>query len=338
MYKRLLSEDFMKKLITFILTFVIICLPLSACKKDKDNKNIIELNEVTHSVFYAPLYVAMEEGYFADEGIEISLTNGGGADKVMTAVVSKNAHIGLMGPETVVYVHNQGKADAPKVFAQLTQKDGAFLVSRTNEQNFTFENLRNKDILAGREGGMPAMSFEYALYEQGMLRNRDYTFNFGVQFNLMTAAFEGGTSDYVTMFEPGASVFEKAGKGYVVASMGEFSGEIPYTSFIALDSYLDENEDTVKGFLRALKKGLDFILSHTDTEVANSLKGQFSTDSIENLATSIANYRAIDAWKTDLKPTEQLFDRMQDIMIFAGELNQKVAYNKLVNLKYVDSI
>ena len=327
----------MKKLIAFILALVIICLPLTACKKDK-GKNIIELNEVTHSVFYAPLYVAIEEGYFAEENIEISLTNGGGADKVMTAVVSKNADIGLMGPETVVYVHNQGKADAPKVFSQLTQKDGAFLVSRTNEQNFTFENLRNKDILAGREGGMPAMSFEYALYEQGMIRNRDYTFNFGVQFNLMTAAFEGGTSDYVTMFEPGASVFEKAGKGYVVASMGEFSGEIPYTSFIALDSYLDANQDTVKGFLRALKKGMDFILTHSNAEVATSIKGQFSTDSIENLTTSIANYRAIDAWKTDLKPTEKLFDRMQDIMIFAGELEQKVAYNKLVNLNYVNAI
>ena len=327
----------MKKLIAFMLSLIIICLPLSACKKE-ESKNVIELNEVTHSVFYAPLYVAIEEGYFAEENIEISLTNGGGADKVMTAVVSKNADIGLMGPETVVYVHNQGKTDAPKVFAQLTKKDGAFLVSRSNESNFTFENLRNKDILAGREGGMPAMSFEYALYEQGMLRNRDYTFNFGVQFNLMTAAFESGTSDYVTMFEPGASVFEKAGKGYVVASMGEFSGEIPYTSFIALDSYLDANQDTVRGFLRALKKGMDFILSHSNTEVALSLKGQFSTDSLEDLTTSIANYRAIDAWKTDLKPTEQLFDRMQDIMIFAGQLEQKVAYNKLVNLNYVNAI
>lgn len=337
MYKRLLLEDFMKKLISFMLSLIIICLPLSACKKE-ESKNVIELNEVTHSVFYAPLYVAIEEGYFAEENIEISLTNGGGADKVMTAVVSKNADIGLMGPETVVYVHNQGKADAPKVFAQLTKKDGAFLISRTNEQNFTFENLRNKDILAGREGGMPAMSFEYALYEHGMLRNRDYTFNFGVQFNLMTAAFEGGASDYVTMFEPSASVFEKANKGYVVASMGEFSGEIPYTSFIALDSYLDANQDTVKGFLRALKKGMDFILTHSDSEVATAIKGQFSTDSIENLTTSIANYRAIDAWKTDLKPTEQLFERMQDIMIFAGELNQKIAFNKLVNLNYVNAI
>lgn len=326
----------MKKLITLILASLIAVLPLTACKKDKEN--VIELNEVTHSVFYAPLYVAMEEGYFEDENIKISLTNGGGADKVMTALISGNAHIGLMGPETVVYVHNQGKKDVPKVFAQLTQKDGAFLVSRSNEQNFSFENLRGKDILAGREGGMPAMSFEYALYERGMIRNRDYTFNFGVQFNLMTSAFESGTSDYCTMFEPGATSYQKAGKGYVVASMGEFSGEIPYTSFIANDGFMKDNEDLIKGFIRALKKGVDYILNHTDGEVASALKGQFSTDTIESLTSSIASYRRINAWRTDLLPTENSFNRLQDIMAFAGELTTRVSYGDLVDLTYLNAV
>ncbi len=326
----------MKKTITLILACLIAVLPLTACKKDKTN--VIELNEVTHSVFYAPLYVAIEQGYFKEENIEISLTNGGGADKVMTALISGSAQIGLMGPETVVYVHNQGKKDAPKVFAQLTQKDGAFLVSRTNEQNFTFENLRGKDILAGREGGMPAMSFEYALYEHGMVRGRDYTFNFGVQYNLMTSAFESGTSDYCTMFEPGATTYQKAGKGYVVASMGEFSGEIPYTSFIANDDYMKKNPDTIKGFIRALKKGIDYIKNHTDGEVANALKGQFSTDSLESLTSSIASYRNINAWRDDLVPTETSFNRLQDVMAFAGELPARVAYGDLVDLTYLQAV
>ena len=326
----------MKKIITLLLTVVILAMPLTACKEDGKTK--IELNEVTHSVFYAPLYVAIEQGYFDDENIEISLTNGGGADKVMTALLSKNAQIGLMGPETVVYVQNQDKADAPKVFGQLTQKDGAFLVSRTNEQNFDFTSLAGKDILAGREGGMPAMSFEYALYEKGLIRNVDYTFNFGVQFNLMTAAFEGGTSDYCTMFEPGASEYQKAGKGYVVASMGEFSGEIPYTSFISLDSYMSKNPEIIKAFLRAVKRGADYILAHSDSEVATAIKAQFSTDSMESLTTSIASYRAISAWKTDLIPTETSFDRLQDIMEYAGELTARKTFTELVDLTYINAL
>lgn len=326
----------MKKIITLLLTVVLLAMPLTACKDDGTTK--LELNEVTHSVFYAPLYVAIEEGYFADENIEISLTNGGGADKVMTALLSKNAQIGLMGPETVVYVQNQGKADAPKVFGQLTQKDGAFLVSRENEQNFDFTNLVGKDILAGREGGMPAMSFEYALYEKGLIRNVDYTFNFGVQFNLMTAAFEGGTSDYCTMFEPGASEYQKAGKGYVVASMGEFSGEIPYTSFIALDGYMKKNPEIIKAFLRAVKRGVDYILTHSDSEVATAIKGQFTTDSMESLTTSIASYRRINAWKTDLVPTESSYTRLQDIMEYAGELTARKNFNELVDLTYLNGL
>ena len=326
----------MKKFITLILAVVTFIMPLTACKNDGLTK--IELNEVTHSVFYAPLYVAIEEGYFEDENIEISLTNGGGADKVMTALLSNSAQIGLMGPETVVYVQNQGKADSPKVFGQLTQKDGAFLVSRNNEQNFDFKSLAGKDILAGREGGMPAMSFEYALYEQGLIRNVDYTFNFGVQFNLMTAAFEGGASDYCTMFEPGASEYQKAGKGYVVASMGEFSGEIPYTSFIAIDSYMKKNPEVIKGFLRAVKRGAEYILAHSDSEVASLIKPQFSTDSIESLTTSIASYRAINAWKTDLIPTQTSFNRLQDIMEFAGELSARKNFEELVDLTYLNAL
>jgi NitT/TauT family transport system substrate-binding protein len=327
----------MKKIFTFLLSFVLFILPITGCS-NKENSNTIRINEVTHSVFYAPLYLAIELGYFEEENIEISLTNGGGADKVMTAVVSKSADIGLMGPETVLYVMAQGKKDAPKVFADLTQKDGAFLLSRKAEPNFTLESLRGKDILAGRAGGVPAMSFEYILHQVGMKNGVDYTLNFGVQFNLMTPAFESGTGDYCTMFEPTASEFEKAGKGYIVASMGELSGEIPYTCFIALESYLDDNPDVVKGFLRAIKKGINYLTTHTDEEVAKSLEKQFVGTSLESLKTSIKNYRAVDAWKTDLVPTKSGFDRLQDVMAFSGELSNKIPYEDVVDISLLNQI
>lgn len=327
----------MKRILTVFLAFIVSLFPFAGCKKDND-KTVIELNEVTHSVFYAPLYLAIELGYFEEENIEISLTNGGGADKVMTAVVSKSADIGLMGPETVLYVMAQGKKDAPKVFADLTQKDGAFLLSRKAEPDFTLESLRGKDILAGRAGGVPAMSFEYVLHQAGMTNGVDYTLNFGVQFNLMTPAFESGTGDYCTMFEPTASEFEKAGKGYIVASMGELSGEIPYTCFIALESYLDDNPETVKGFLRAIKKGIAYLTTHTDEEVAKALEKQFAGTSLDSLTTSIKNYRAVDAWKTDLIPTKSGFDKLQDVMAFSGELTNKIPYEDIVDISLLNQV
>ena len=323
----------MKKLITCFIALILLIVPFSGCNED----DTISVNEVTHSVFYAPMYVAIEKGYFEEENVSISLTNGGGADKVMTAVVSGDADIGLCGPETVIYVRAQGKLDAPKVFAQLTQKDGAFLISRTDEkENFSLNNLKNKDILAGREGGVPAMSFEYAMKEAGLTRDIDYTLNFGVQFNMMTPAFESGTSDYVTMFEPSASEFEKAGKGYIVASMGELSGELPYTSFIALNSFLKDNEEKALAFIRAIKKGYDFIANNTDLAVAEAIKGQFAGTSVESLAVSVKNYRAINAWKSDLKATETSFTRLQDIMEFAGELPVRYSFSELVDNSLVD--
>jgi len=323
----------MKKLITILLSAVLFVLPLSACEKDGE----IKLNEVTHSVFYAPLYVAIEKGFFEEENVSISLTNGGGADKVMTAVVSGDADVGLCGPETVIYVLNQGKSDAPKVFAQLTQKDGAFLVSRVDEkEGFSLENLRGKDILAGREGGVPAMSFEYAMHEAGMTNGVDYTLNFGVQFNMMTPAFESGVSDYCTMFEPTANEYERQNKGYVVASMGELSGELPYTSFIALDSFLTENEETCLKFIKAVKKGYDFIKNNDDETVATAIKNQFPSTDIISLKNSVKSYREINAWVEDLKATESSFNRLQDIMEFAGELPHRFDFNKLVTNSLVE--
>lgn len=312
-------------------------LSFAGCGK-KDDMKTVELNEVTHSVFYCPLYVAIENGYFAEENLKVNLTNGGGADKSMTAVLSKTADIGLMGPETVIYVHNQGKTDAPKVFAQLTQKDGSFLVSRNDEPDFKWEDLRGKEILAGRKGGVPAMTFEYVLNELDMENNVDFTLNFDVQFNLMTSAFVGGTADYCTVFEPTASEYEKNGTWHIVASVGEQSGEVPYTSFIALESFIKNNPDTIKSFLKALKKAYEFIESNSELKVAEAIVKQFPSTSISSLETSIKSYKRIDAWKRDMQATEASFTRLQNIMENAGELDQRVDFSDIVINKYAKEI
>lgn len=317
----------MKRFFTIILSLLLLILPFSACK-DEDGLKTIELNEVTHSVFYAPLYIAIENDYFKEEGLKVNLTNGGGADNSMTAVLSGSADIGLMGPETVIYVNLQNKKDLPKVFGQLTQKDGSFLVSRNEEPNFSWSNLSGKNILAGRKGGVPAMTFEYILKETNV---QDYTLNFDVQFNLMTSAFLNGTSDYCTVFEPTASEYEKQGLWHIVASVGEQGGEIPYTSFIALESYIEDNKDTLKSFLKAIKKGFEFLESKSELEVAEAIVKQFPSTTIESLKTSVTNYKKIDAWKKNLQATEQSFNRLQDIMQSAGELSQRVSFSKLVD-------
>ncbi|MBE5749979.1 MAG: ABC transporter substrate-binding protein [Clostridiales bacterium] len=320
----------MKKILSILLSCLLIIIPFSACGNKEENK-LIRLNEVTHSVFYAPLYVAMEKGYFDEEGIEIELTNGGGADASMTAVLSQTADIGLMGPETVIYVYNQGKSDYPKVFGQLTQKDGAFLVSKTEQPNFKWTDLKGSEILAGRKGGVPAMTFEYILNELGMEDGKDVTLNFDVQFNLITSAFLGGTGDYCTVFEPTASEYQSTGEWYIVASVGEQAGEIPYTSFIALSSYIENNQDTLESFLTAIKKAHEFMSEHTDNEVAEAIVKQFPSTSINSIAASIKSYKSIDAWRTDLQGTEESFTRLQDIMENAGELTQRAPFDKIVD-------
>lgn len=320
----------MRKFFTIILAFLIAIVPFSGCG-GKNGNTVIKLNEVTHSVFYAPLYLAIENGYFEEEKITIQLTNGGGADSSMTAVLSGAAHIGLMGPETVIYVHNQGKTDAPKVFGQLTQKDGSFLVSRVAEPDFEWTNLRGKEILAGRKGGVPAMTFEYVLNNLDMQNNLDFVLNFDVAFNNMTGAFLSGTADYCTVFEPTASEYEKEGLWHIVASVGEQSGEIPYTSFIALESYINNNKTLLKGFLRALKKSHEYINTHTELEVAQAIVKQFPSTTIISIESSVKSYKSIDAWKSDLQATEQSFTRLQDVMENAGELTNRVSFSNLVD-------
>lgn len=317
----------MKKRLVLVLLSVVMAMiiPFSfaACKK---NGKLIRINEVTHSVFYAPMYLADALGYFGDEDIEIEITNGGGADATMAAVLSGAADIGFCGPEAVIYVAIGGSNDSPKVFGQLTKRDGSFLVGREKIDNFDWSMLEGKSILAGRQGGVPAMTFEYVLNKLGV----NATLNYDVAFNMMTAAFESGVSDYCTMFEPTASAYQAAGKGYIVASVGQDSGELPYTCYMAKDSYIKKNGDKIEGFLRAITKATKYLLATDSATVAKQIATYFDGTSEASLKTSIDSYKSIDAWITNMAMKESVLTYLQDIMEHAGELEKRVAFNDLV--------
>lgn len=297
-------------------------IPLSLTACSPKDSTVIKINEVTHSVFYAPLYLASSLGYFEEEGFSIELTNGGGADSTMAAVLSGAADVGFCGPEAVVYVALGGSEDSPKVFGQLTKRDGSFLVGRTAEPNFDWNNLSGKEILAGRKGGVPAMTFEYVLKENSIAAD----LNYDVAFNMMTAAFESGIADYCTMFEPSASEFAAQGKGHIVASVGEESGEIPYTCFMAKSSYIQNNSDKIEGLLRGVTKAVKFISENDASVVAEKIASFFDGTSVAALTTSINSYKSIDAWVTNMAMKESAFNRLQDVIESAGELSQRVSF------------
>ena len=313
-------------------------LPLSSCKKDDDGMKTLQINEVTHSVFYAPLYLADSLGYFEEEGIKIELTNGGGADNVMSAVLSGDSDIGFCGPEAALYVLIGGSSDVPTVFGQLTKRDGSFLVSRTPQPNFKWEDLKGKEILAGRKGGVPAMTFEYILNNKNLKDGIDLTLNYDVAFNLMTSAFEAGTADYCTMFDPVAYEYEAAGKGYVVASVGEASGEVPYTCFMAKQSWLNKNKATAEGFLRAITKAVKYVQETPSTTVAPYLTSYFEGVAENSIAASVERYKTIDSWRTELSMTEDSFNRLQDIIENAGELSRRATIDELVDNTYAKKV
>lgn len=317
----------MKKIfLTLILAVgLAVCAPLSATGCGKDDK-AIRINEVTHSVFYAPLYLAEALGYFESEGVEIELTNGGGADSTMAAVLSGSADIGFCGPEAVIYVEAGGSSDSPKVFGQLTKRDGSFLVARERDDNFSWDSLQGKEILAGRKGGVPAMTFEYTLKSKSVSAN----LNYDVAFNMMTSAFEGGVADYCTMFEPSASEYQAAGKGYIVASVGEASGEIPYTCFSAKQSYIDKNGDKIDALLRSVTKAVKYINENDEATVAKYLTTYFDGTSLSSIEKSLKSYKAIDAWVTDMAMKESAFERLQDVIESAGELEKRADFADVV--------
>ncbi len=322
----------MKKITTIILIliFSMLCLfGLTSCK-DKD-EGLIRLNEVTHSVFYAPLYVAINKGYFAEEGLTIELTNGGGSDKSMTAVISGQADIGLMGPETAVYVNLQGSKNYPVVFGQLTKCDGSFLMGRTAQPNFKWSDLAGKEILGGRKGGMPAMCLEYALVKNNLINGTNVTINYDVQFDLLTAAFESGVADYCTMFEPAASQYQASGKGYIISSIGAEAGAVPYTCFMATKEYIGTNKEKVTKFMKAIIKAVNFVILSTDAEVAQALSASFPTTSLEMLESSVKSYRAIDAFMTNPIMTESSFIRLIDILIASKSIDERPSFSDIID-------
>lgn len=300
----------------------------------KGGDKVIKINEVTHSVFYAPLYLADSLGYFEDEGYEIELTNGGGADSTMAALLSGAADIAFCGPEAALYVLAGGSSDSPKVFGQLTKRDGSFLVGRVAEPDFKWSNLEGKEILAGRKGGVPAMTFEYTLG----LNSVTAKLNYDVAFNMMTSAFESGIADYCTMFEPGASQYQAAGKGYIVASVGEASGEVPYTCFSAKQSFIENNPGKIDAVLRSVTKAIKYVNENAAADVAEKIAKYFDGTSVEALTASVESYKKIDAWVTDMAMKESALDNLQDIMEAAGELPQRVAFGDLVTTERAHAI
>ena len=324
------------KWLTGALVLAMAAVTLAGCGAKDETKEKVEqvtLNEVAHSIFYAPQYVAIEEGYFADEGIDLTLMTGFGADKVLTAMISGEADIGFMGAEATVYAYLEGTADPVVNFAQLTQRAGNFVVGREKDNSFTWEKLKNKEVLGGRKGGMPEMVFEYVLAQKG-IDKKDVNINQSIDFGSTAAAFSGGQGDFTVEFEPHATALEQKGDGYVVASLGEESGYVPYTAFSAKKSYLEAHPDTVQAFVNALQRGMEKVSRSTPEEIAKMIALQFPETDEAVLTAIVRRYVEQDTWKTDLIFSEDAFVLLQDILEEGGELTNRVAYEDLVNTEF----
>jgi len=323
----------MKKKCSMLLMAVMMCMTLAACGKE-EGVTKVKLTEVAHSIFYAPMYVAIEEGYFEEEGLEVELVNGLGADKTMTAVLSGESEIGFMGSEASVYVYNEGADDYVVNFAQLTQRAGNFLVSRENEPDFKYTDLKGKTVLGGRKGGMPQMVFEYILKKYGMDPATDLNIIQNIDFGMTAQAFAGGSGDYTVEFEPSATALEKDGEGFVISSLGVESGYVPYTAFSAKKSYIEKNPEVIQGFVNAIQKGMDYVSTHTPEEIANVIQPQFAETDKDSLVTIVTRYYEQDSWKENLVFDEAAFTLLLDILESAGELDKRPPYEDLVDNTY----
>lgn len=329
-----------KKVFAVMLAAVLPLLAMTGCGAEDGKKSAqgdmtkVVLNEVAHSIFYAPMYVAIEEGYFEEEGIDLELVTGFGADKTMTAVLTDEADIGFMGCESSVYTYAGGTEDYVVNFAQLTQRAGNFLVSREPIENFTWDMLKDKDVLGGRAGGMPEMVFEYILLKNNIDPAADVRIDQSIDFGSTAAAFSGGQGDFTVEFEPHATMLEQKGDGYVVASLGEDSGFVPYTSFSAKKSFLENHPETVQAFANALQKGMDYVGTHTPEEIAKVIAPQFAETDLDTLTTIVERYHAQGTWKNDLVFEEESFDLLQNILLEFKVLEEKVPYEDLVNTEF----
>ena len=330
---------FLKKMCVLGMAALVVCMAAGCGKESasaQNGKTKVVLNEVAHSIFYAPMYVAIEEGYFTEEGIELELVTGFGADKTMTAVLTDAADIGFMGSESTVYTYVGGTQDYVVNFAQLTQRAGNFLVARQKMDDFSWDMLKGKNVLGGRAGGMPEMVFEYILEKNGIDPDADLAIDQSIDFGSTAAAFSGGQGDFTVEFEPHATALEQKGDGYVVASLGEDSGYVPYTSFSAKKSYLEKNRDTVQAFTNALQKGMDYVQTHTPAEIAEVIAPQFAETDMETLTTIVERYYHQDTWKENLIFEKDSFDLLQNILDDAGVLKERVPYENLVTTEFAE--
>ena len=323
----------MKKIIfSFFCLIVIIVISIFVFNKRDVNTNLtkIKVAEVAHSIFYAPQYVAINEGYFKEEGIDVELILTPGADKVTAAVLSGDVDIGFCGTEATIYVYNGGEKDYLQTFAGLTQKDGTFLVARNDIENFKISDVKVKTIIGGRRGGMPEMTLEWALKQNGIDPKNDVNIDTSIEFSAMQGAFIGGNGDFVTLFEPNALAVEKAGYGKVVAYIGDLGGIVPYTAYNAKKSFIENNKDIIKGFRNAINKGLKFVINNDSSTIAKSLVEFFPDTNLSDLEKIIDRYKEGRAWKSDISITEEEWNHIEDIIISAGELDKKVDYKKLI--------
>lgn len=338
------STTFCRRCIALGLCLIISIGLIAGCGKDtvdEKGKNgeltEITLNEVAHSLFYAPMYVAIEEGYFAKEGLALTVNTGFGADKTMTAVLTGEADIGFMGSESTIYTYNGGTQDYAVNFAQLTQRAGNFLVSREPIDNFSWDMLKGKNVLGGRAGGMPQMVFEYILKKNNIDPKIDLNIDQSIDFGSTAAAFSGGQGDFSIEFEPHATSLEVKGDGYVVASLGEDSGYVPYTAFCAKKSFIEANPAIIQSFTNALQKGMDYVQEHSPEEIAKIIAPQFAETDIQTITTIITRYYEQDTWKENLLFEEDAFTLLQNILEESGELSQRVPYETLVTTKFAEA-
>lgn len=328
-----------KKILSLFLMAAVVLGSLCGCGKQSgesaaSGQTPVVLNEVAHSIFYAPMYVAIEEGYFAEEGIDLTLVTGFGADKTMTALLTGEADIGFMGSESTIYTYKEGASDYAVNFAQLTQRAGNFLVAREPIENFKWSMLEGKEVLGGRAGGMPEMVFEFILKKNGIDPAADLSIDQSIDFGSTAAAFSGGQGDFTVEFEPHATSLEAKGDGYVVASLGEDSGYVPYTAFSAKKSYIAENPEVIQAFTNALQKGMDYVQTHSPEEIAQVIAPQFKDTDTATITTIVTRYAEQDTWKSDLIFEEDSFDLLQNILEESGELDERVPYGDLVDTDF----
>ncbi len=324
---------------SIIVLIIIILMLLNGLNSSDTTEDIktINVSEVTRSVFYSPQYVAIKKGFFEKNGIKIELSTGQGADAVMTSVLADQVEIGFAGPEASIYVYNEGKEDYTQVFAQLTKRDGSFLVSREKTDNFKWQDVIGKTIIPGRKGGVPYMTLEYVLRKNGINPQKDVVLDDSIKFDLMAGAFAAGNADYVTLFEPTASQTVEQGKGYIVTSIGEAAGEIPYTAYFAKKSYINENEDIIQGFTNSIYEGQQWVKEHSAREIAEVVQEFFPDTNLDMLETAIQSYKNIDAWNETPVMTEESFLRLEEVMTQAGELTDIVPFENIINNTYAEN-